>query len=484
MVSAFVNAQGDFPMQLTNGFVTRIAPHRFQRLPTRVLLGVLALPLVDCGVDEIGLTSRTSGAVVSPVVTPATHGCAMAHCDTRMSDHANAVPPLAETTSIQWHDAAAPGSLFGLGCSSNGAIIACTYTGSGGDNLVVYDASGARLWTSKTALDSLAWTSAPLITRDGTIIAADDRVVVRFGSDGTILWQTATPGGTPISPVVTASGVIVLATKGGPVSAYRGSDGALVGTLVLKADPADTEIFETVNTPCVLGDRVYVSTQRTNDPASTARLVAIDVVERAPTPLREAWHFEFGGPSGGSPLRVGSTIYFDGDRLHPGDPKAPRVFAVRDDIVSPRQLFAVPVTGSIQASPSQDPRGGFWVFPTGAGATALLHLDAIDGHEIERLDLDALIDAPGVHQPSSAVTMAGTFERPVMLVAATALRTGGASYVTALDLRAQALLWKVQLADARTVDWTASQFAIAQDASGAPLVVFPGLFSGAYAVGE
>jgi len=68
------------------------------------------------------------------------------------------------------------------------------------------------------------------------------------------------------------------------VSAYRGSDGALVGTLLLRADPSDPEIFETVNTPCVRGDRVYVATQRTNDPASTARLVAIDVHDGAPSP--------------------------------------------------------------------------------------------------------------------------------------------------------------------------------------------------------
>jgi hypothetical protein len=456
-----------------------------------IALGSLAACSADAGDratarDEVRLVSEdaTSTSAVAGLIAPARTGCAMAHCDTRMSDDAHAEPPRAAMTSLQWHDTVPAGALTGLGCASNGSFVVCSYTGTGGDNVVAYDPTGARLWTSGTLLDSAAWTSAPLIARDGSVIAADDRVVVRFAHDGTVLWQTPTPGGRPISPVVTDSGLIVLATKGGPVSAYRGSDGALVGSLLLRTDPSDPEILETVNTPCVRGDRVYIATQRTNDPANTARLVALDVRAGTSSPLTEAWFFEFGGPSGGSPLCVDATIYFDGDRLHPGDPTAPRMFAVRDDGDAPTQVFAVPVGGSIQASPSQDPRGGFWVFPTGAGATQLLHLSALDGHELERLDLDALVDAPGVHQPSSAMTMAGSHDDPVMLVAATALHTPGASYVTALDLSARALLWKVELAPARTTDWTAAQFAIAHTAAGAPRVVFPGLFSGAYAIGE
>jgi DNA-binding response OmpR family regulator len=145
-------------------------------------------------------------------------------------------------------------------------------------------------------------------------------------------------------------------------------------------------------------------------------------------------------------------------------------------------VFAVTVAGPIQASPSQDPRGGFWVFPT--GTTLLQRLSELDGHEIEHLDLDALVDAPGVHQPSSAMTMAGGLLRPVMLVSATPFTTPGATYVTALDLRARALLWKVELAPDRSIDWTAAQFAIANGLSDDPVVVFPGLFSGAYAVGR
>jgi hypothetical protein len=46
------------------------------------------------------------------------------------------------------------------------------------------------------------------------------------------------------------------------------------------------------------------------------------VHDGAPSPLTEAWHFEYGGPTGGSPLRIGATIYFDGNRLNPGDPMA------------------------------------------------------------------------------------------------------------------------------------------------------------------
>lgn len=434
--------------------------------------------------DEAEQAEQVAPATATnPRVVPAPTGCAMAHCDPRMSDHADAFAPRGPTPAIQWHDTTAPGSRTGLGCASNGQIAACTYTGNAGDNLVVYDASGNRLWTSTTTLDGTAWTSAPLISRDGSIIAADDRVVVRFAPDGAILWQTPTPGGRPISPVVTESGAIVLATQGGPISAYRGSDGALIGSLVVRSDPADPEFFETVNTPSVRGDRIYVVTQRTHDPAKTGWLVAIDIAERAASPISLAWHFEFGGPSGGSPLRIGRTIYFDGGSLHPGDPAAPVVFGVRDDGRAPAQRFAVPVAGPIQASPSQDPRGGFWVFPTG-GLPVLLHLDQADGHEIEELDVDALVDEPGTHQPSSPMTMTGSRDRPVMIVAATALQTTGASFVTAIDLADRSLRWKVELAASRDIDWTAAQFPIVHAADGAPRVVVPGLFSGAYGIGD
>lgn len=464
--------------------------HDFSKLarwgvPIGIFPIAAAVHLAGCTAERSSQLVETTRHALLSTFAPAPSGCAMAHCDTRMSDAANAQPPRSRWTKLKWHDTAPPGTLFGIGCSSNGTRIACTYTGAR-DNLVVYDTSGARLWTSKELLGSTAWMSAPIIASDGSVIAAAEGVVARFGPDGDVVWAKTgadVPPGQPISPVVTDSGFVVLATKGGPISVFHSSDGHPIGALWLRTDPSDPEYFETINTPSVDGDRIYVSTQRTNDPQHTAWLAAVDISETSATPVKEAWHFEFGGPSGGSPLRIGSTIYFDGDRVHPGDPEDPHVFAVRDDGTSGTPVFAVPVASSIQASPAQDPRGGFWVFPV--GTPTLLHLDETDGHEIERLDVDELVGAPGVHLPSSVMTMAGTPDAPVMLVGAMPKAASlGATYATAIDLGARSLLWKVKIANARAIDFTSGQFAIAQDPAGKPLVVFAGFSSGAYALGE
>jgi hypothetical protein len=100
--------------------------------------------------------------------------------------------------------------------------------------------------------------------------------------------------------------------------------------LYIYEDPESPEkgYFVTQNTPAVGGDlidistefdrdRIYISTEHSQDP-NRARLVAVDVTinnnnERVTAEIKEAWHYEFGGPSGASPLRIGDTIYFDGD---------------------------------------------------------------------------------------------------------------------------------------------------------------------------
>src|SRR5262245_41995146 len=83
-------------------------------------------------------------------------GCSMAHCDSRLSDQDwLPVPPAGST--LRWQSNSLPselaGSYGGLGCSGNGTIAACTFSGPS-DNLVVYGYNGHPLWTSKDLLNA------------------------------------------------------------------------------------------------------------------------------------------------------------------------------------------------------------------------------------------------------------------------------------------------------------------------------------------
>jgi hypothetical protein len=388
-------------------------------------------------------------AAEEPFVVAQT-GCSRAHCDTRNSDQANSPVPLG-AVGIRWHDTIPSGSSAGLGCSSNGSVVACTYVNAGGDNLVVYDGNGSRLWASGSNLNATAAASAAMVAVDGSVIAADNRSLLRFRPNGEVAWKTATPGGIPISPVISDAGIIVLATKGGPVSAYRNTDGALIGQLWIKESPEDTNFFDTTNTPAIRGERVYISTARINDPNHTAWFVAVDIdVTNTAEPLRIKWRFVFGGPSGGSPLRLGNTLYFDGERRYPGAPRSPLLFSVRDNGDFGTLIWNRRTEGSILASPSADLRGGIWVFP--AFRTYLLRLDEKTGAELERADLSALIGGVDKPMPSSVMTQAGDPSRPVMIVGAVSRFISGPTWVVALDLNAHTLAWKVQLATDRSVD--------------------------------
>lgn len=408
-------------------------------------------------------------------------GCPMAHCDGRMSDRVNLTPPLSAATAVRWHDTAPNGSSIGLGCSSNGTVVACTYKHGLLDNLVVYGAHGFRRWSSGLHLNSDAYASAAMVSPSGDVIAADTDHVVAFNPSGSVAWKTPTPGGLPISPVLLSNGAVVLATKGGPVSAYRSSDGALIGSLSLQDSPG-SEYYDTQNTPCVSGNRVYVSTEKRNDAAHTGRLFAIDVDPAASPPLQVRWSYAFGGPSGASPLRIGNVIYFDGDRPAPGAPFDPHLFAVRDTGTSGQLVWMKAMEGQIAASAAEDPRGGLWVF--GVLRRHLIRYHPDTGAELQRVDLDALMAEPGIHTPSSAMSIAGSSSQPVMIVGAVTAMSSDPSWVVGIDLVPGTRLWKAMLAPARSTDWTAAQFAIARTTLGKPYVVFPGNYSGAYGVAE
>jgi outer membrane protein assembly factor BamB len=391
-----------------------------------------------------------------------------------------------------WHRAELPGeqagSRQGLGCSANTVIAACSYAGPAA-NVVAYDYDGARLWDSGAALDATAFASAPLVLADGSVIAADRHVLVRFTPLGATAWQTPLPhGGIPISPVTTQDGsVVVLATQGGPVYAFDVATGAAAGVLFIRRTDADPGFFETANTPAVRGNRVYVVAHHqiggVRDAGGLSWLVAVDVGGADLPPesrLTVAWHHEFGGPSGASPLAIGPDIFFDGDRAAPGGAIAPRTIAVRDTGAAPQLLWQQPSGGLVRASFARDPRPGatFWMYLV--GRPWLLRRAAQTGALVQAFDLDALIGETGRHVPLSALTIAGPGSRPVMLLGATAFGAG-ATFAAAVDLETGGLLWKVPVPGIG--GWyTAGQFPILLR-DGQPRAVFTTYNSGARAIG-
>jgi hypothetical protein len=408
------------------------------------------------------------------------------------SNYARLMAPSSSNPTIIAHDTIPTGSgnpfvpasspNQGAGCASNGRTVVCSYNNTFGDNVVAYDYSGSRLWTSGSHLNYTAFASVPMISSSGAVIAADDTSLIRFSPAGAVVWKTATPGGIPISPLVTQSGVIVLATRAGPISAFDSVDGHLLGSLFVRQDPLDLVFFDTTNTPCLVNNRVYVSMALPDDPDQTARLVAVDVDAANPIePLRVAWHFPFGGPSYASVGCYGNTIIFDGGRLNPGDPGGPHLFAVSDNGASGSLKWALPTASFVAGSVTWDPRGGIWVQI--GGASSIQRRSIQTGALIESLNVINLIGDPNPNIPYSVMTMTGSMTSPI-LIEGTFSRNGLSAWVIAVDLNSKALRWKINLNPSLGGDNTQGQFPIVLGPSGKPVLVFAGRTSGAYFVAD
>jgi PQQ-like domain len=417
-------------------------------------------------------------AAVAAAFAPAAEGCPMAHCDPAMSDRVEMRAP--SSIGSSWFDAGAASAAQGLGCSSNGKLAVCTFGDRSGDRsrpyLKAYDASGRIHWDSGTALGSWAWTSAAMVDKAGGVVAADDSRLVRFEPGGRVLWSRRTPGGAPISPTRTAAGTIVLATSGGPVSAYDGRSGRHIATLELKATlDGLSGRFDTTNTPGSRGNRIYVSTEfklddGSADPNHHARLYAIDVDPSRPRArrLRVAWYHEFGARSGASPLVLGDLIVFDGDRSDPAGPLSPRFFGIRDTGAKPRLVWEYELGGLGVASAAEDPRGGAWVFAF--TNRVLRRISKATGKVVQTIDVDELVGEPGDHAPFSAMSIAeGRDGRPVMLVTA---RSSASAFVVAIDLVRERLLWKYRMPGPLFADTPMGQFPVLAGPGGRRTVVF------------
>lgn len=430
------------------------------------------------------VASRMPADTLPPFVL-AGKGCPMAHCDVRMTDAENMLPPLDAQPLILFQDPSPQGSGEGLGCASNGSTVACTYSNSDPSfpNLVVYDGDGNQKFNSGTLLDSKAAKSAPMVDTLGGLITADDHVVVRYDQYGNLLWQTPTPGGSPISPVLTANGAVVLATKGGPISIYSALDGSFHGEL-FPHDAGNGNFYDTDNTPCVIGNRVYVSMALRNDPANTARLYAFDIdPANTSAPISPAWYFILGGPSGASPLCANNSIYFDGDHLSPGNVGGPTIFAVADGGATGNLLWSRAVPGRIKANMPLDPRGGLWYFA--AGQAQLVRCDLNTGRTLQTIDTSV----PGTTAkmvPASAMGIAhNKQQQPMMVLSLQASPlSSGPSYVVSMNLTTSTLQWAVEVSTDATANRTGSQFAIVKGSNGLPRVAFSTFYHGVAFVGH
>ena len=401
----------------------------------------------------------------------------MAHCNVSMSGDNSLASPTS-TPILMAHDALPLGSNNGLGCASNGSVVACSYWGTTGDNVVAYSNYGTRLWGSGHSLDRDAWASVPMVASDGGVIAASRTKIARFSNAGALLWVTPNPNGTPTSPVLTASGALVVATINGPISAFDSTTGRLLGSLLVRQSPSSTNFFQTTNTPCVNGNRVYVAMQQEQDPLHTGWLVAIDVDPTNPTsPLTIAWEFTFTGPTGASPVLIGNVIYFDGHVITPGQPSQAYLYAVRDDGTSGTLLWSTRLPTAVATSPVVDPRGGMWIYTS--GLPWLYHLDPRTGVTVEIINVSKLVGDVNSNIPSSALSITGLPSAPVLVLGTGDLKRLS-SYVVAINLVTHTLAWEFNLRPSLIPDYAAGQFPTIVTPLGKPAVAFSTRNEGAY----
>jgi len=439
-------------------------------------------------------------------------GGGMVHSDPHLSDYVR-LPVPKNNVEILWHCTGLVGEKtgsLGNGISGNGKIAACTFAGKK-DTLVIYDYDGNRIWSSGDLLNFWTVSSAPMVDIHGRVIICDNKVVVMvdtfdYDNDSKIVeWVSELPyGGLPWSPVITEDGTIIIATERGPIYAFNSSDGSLIACKylgenerirfldrLLRIDGKGS--FSTINTPCVKGNRIYISTHYEGPRGMPtllrhARLYAVDIDSDNPNVddrLSEAWYFEFGGPSQASPTLINDTIYFDGYRSKPSLRRDPHVFAVTDKGDHCEEKWSVPYPRVTYASFAFDPRGGFWyVDPLGG---LLVHFSTEDGNILEKIVIDERVQEKGIHVPSSVMTIFGNDTNPVLIVSATALRPIRAnSYVIAIDLSANnSLLWKVKLFEGplRLIDLAFGEYTILMK-NGEPRVVFGSFGDGVWAIGS
>jgi hypothetical protein len=440
------------------------------------------------------------------------YGCPMAHADRNMSD-TSFLPVPKSNVGLVWHSEkklSEKAGSCGLGFSGNGKIVACTYHGLK-DNLVIYDYDGNIIWSSGYLLNFFAFVSAPIVDIHNRVIACDNKNIILVDpfdvdNDNKIIeWKTELPNkGLAFSPIITENGTLVLATKNGPIYLYDSNNGDLITYKYLASsetnDPIIIKIFsklgngffETINTPCVKGNRIYISCQFTTGGVFSyfkryGRLYAIDInpEKSKDNMIKIAWYYDFGGPNGASPLLIDDTIYFDSDRLTYTLRKNPQARSVVDKGTTYEEKWVTGIPNPIYGSFAKDPREGFWIIDDSDGM--LYRRSLKTGEPIDDIDIDKIVDENGKHKPCSVITICENETRPIMVIAACAIiQKEFSSYVLAIDLTDNnSLLWKVKISDGalRKLDFPFGQYPILIK-DGESRIFFSTIQGGAWAIGK
>jgi outer membrane protein assembly factor BamB len=443
------------------------------------------------------------GSMAEPVlpIVPV-KGCPTPHCDYSMSDQSNMeIPPLVSgrfgvprSPKVIWSDRVASGSLVGLGCVADGQQFAVCSNNSPVDAVRAYtfDQMG-RLkikWKSGRELGNTAFTSAPSILADGSVIAADKEYLVMFEPDGKVLWKSALPQPTgsgsalPISPVIASTGHILVATLGGPVSLYDlGGKGKQTSVLELtQPDPLTGELirFQTANTPCVRGDRAYILAEATGDRKEGA-LFALQITKDGAA--RIAWAFPFLKDSGASPTCINDVVYFDGSFDDGAGPKT-TFFAVRDLGHNNFELVWKKETAGKMEASAAFAAGRLWGYSIGFPAFTSYDIGNGDSEVFDLRQLEGL----GLRNPTlaSAITVASSAGEPVLL--GTVVELGNSmlpmnptAVAIGIGRTPPRLIWKVKLGLAAT-GTNPGQWPILQSRKG-PVMIFNTVSEGVKAIG-
>ncbi|VVB62124.1 Uncharacterised protein [uncultured archaeon] len=125
----------------------------------------------------------------------------------------------------------------------------------------------------------------------------------------------------------------------------------------------------------------------------------------------------------------------------------PHLYAVQDMGTYGRLKWKTAMPTSIDASIAVDPRGdSVWIVDTVLGR--LVRYSTEDGKLLEKINIDKLVGEPGIHTPSSVITISGTETRPILIVSAMAIPIflPSTCFVLAIDLaNHNSLLWKVKV---------------------------------------
>ena len=447
------------------------------RLSIRHSLSLILVAL-GCGAETepAGTAAEEFRQLENPPFVVGDDNCPQAHCDARNSDFLGGVEipgpgateqcrkPGLNATCAPKGLGCTTGAGFGLGCSSNGSVAACSYWGAkdpGEERLQVFDADGNYLW-GDDELGPLAGTSAPIVSSDNQIIAADGTHIRRYTADGQVVWSSQT-GFVPISPVLFED-TLVVGSKFGPLTAYDVDTGDLLGLHNLDG-------YTTANTPAISDrfafPRVYVVA---DDGDGNGRLYALRLTPNVPAvPYQIVWQFDFEGPSEASPTVTADGEYIIFDGYIDGEPA---LFGINDHGAS-YDVWSQPTVEKAFGSVALDPRGP-WFFSWDFTQPTIERRSVEDGGIVEQIDVNDFFPPGTSYQAPNSPMVIGSYDGEYAMVTSTGHT--GSHHLIAFTLDDHELLWSERIAINPLINLrlflhgppnsTAAQFPVLQGSNG------------------